>query len=247
MQNEKLYSMQKEFAGYLKSDVLLKEAIKEICVKDMIRGSLVSRNAHKDKVQIETILNGELQRDLPVKDYIFIQNFRDVIRVAFICLEMGNYLDKYLLLSSYRTLKEDETAYYRKTNPVIYAINHVPAHSLDIEDKLDDCLRRIYKREAGSDVVLKAMYIHNKIMDIYPFEEYSAELAVFAMNYYLLEQGFMPISMDISRTDYLEMVSENLKGHKLEEFYGFLKKSIEDKLEGTIEACREYVESNRLE
>ena len=106
MQNDKLYSMQKELAAYLKSDGLLKEAVREICVKDMIRGSLVSRNAHREDVKIDEILSGELQRDLPVKDYIFIQNFRDVIRVAFICLEMGNYLDKYLLLSAYRTLRE---------------------------------------------------------------------------------------------------------------------------------------------
>ena len=245
MQNDRLYSMQKELAAYLKSDGLLKEAIREICVKDMIRGSLVSRNAHREDVKIDEILSGELQRDLPVKDYIFIQNFRDVIRVAFICLEMGNYLDKYLLLSAYRTLREDEGAYFRKNNPVIYSINHVPAHSLDIEEKLDDCLRRVYRKEAGSDVVLKAMYIHNKIMDIYPFEEYSAELAVFAMNYYLLEQGFMPVSMDMSRNDYLEIVGENLKGHRLEEFYAFLKSSITDNMEGTIDACREYCESNQ--
>ncbi|MBQ9708225.1 MAG: hypothetical protein IJV66_03475 [Firmicutes bacterium] len=114
MQHEKLYTMKKELGEYLRSDSLLKDAIKELSVKDMIRGSLIARNAHHDQVKLEAILEeGELQRDIPVKDYVFIQNFRDVIRVALICLEMGNYLDKYLLLSSYRTLVNDQSAYFR--------------------------------------------------------------------------------------------------------------------------------------
>ncbi len=241
MQHDELYSMKKELAGYLKGNPLLKSAIEEVSRKDIIRGSLVTRNAHHERVQLDKILEGELQRDLPVRDYIFIQNFRDVIRVGQICLKMGNYLDKHLLLSAYRTLVEDQSAYFRKSNQVVYALNHVPVHSLDIEDKLDDCLRRVYRREAGDDVVLKAMYIHNKIVDIYPFENYSIELAIYGMNYYLMENDLVPINMPIARDDYHEIVSANLKGHRQKEFYDFLQKSIYDKMEGTINACKEYL------
>ena len=246
MQHEKLNSMRKQLANYLRSDELLRNAIKELSSKDMIRGSLLARNAHHSQVKLDEILDeGELQRDLPVKDYVFIQNFRDVVRVGMVCLEMGNYLDKYLLLSSYRTLTGDQSAYFRKTNPVIYSINHVPAHSLDIEDELDDCLRRVYRADSGNDVVLKAMFIHNKMIDIYPFEEYSIELAIFAMNYFLMENGLVPVNMPIDRRSYLEIVGENLKGHRQEEFYGFLQKAIYDKMEGTLTACEEYVRENK--
>ena len=48
---------------------------------------------------------------------------------------------------------------------------------------------RVYSPKAGNDVILKAMYIHNKLIDIYPFEEYSGEIAVFAMNYFLMENS----------------------------------------------------------
>lgn len=243
MQHEKLYSMKKELAEYLKSDPLLKDAVKEVNRKDIIRGSLVARNSHHDQVQLDAILNGQLQRDVPVKDYVFIQNFCDVIRVAENCLQMGNYIDKYLLLSAYRILAEDDNAYFRKNNPVVYAFNHVPTYSLDIEEKLDDCLRRVYKREAGNDVILKAMYIHNKIIDIYPFSDYSAELAIFAMNYFLMESGFAPINMKLRREEYHTIVGENLKGHRQEEFYRFLEKSVYDKMEGTISACKEYIDN----
>lgn len=236
--------MRKELAGMIKNNRLLKSAVREVNRIDMIKASLIVRNPNHDKINIEEILSGgELQRDVPVGDYMFIENFSNVVRLAFNCIEMGNYLDRHLLISAYRTLAEDENAYFRKNNPVIYAFNHVPTHSVDVEEKLDDALRRIYSREAGNNVILKAMYVHNKIIEIYPFKEYSAELAVFAMNYYLMENGLAPINMPISRQDYHEIVGACLKGQRQEEFYNFLSRAVYDKMKGTVEACREYLKN----
>lgn len=243
--HEELYEMRKELAGMIKNDRLLKSAVREVNRVDLIRASLIARNPNHEKINVEEILNGgALQKDLPVGDYMFIENFSNVVRVAFNCIEMGNYLDKHLLISAYRLLSENEDGYFRKNNPVIYAFNHVPEHSVDIEEKLDAAVRRVYSREAGNNVILKAMYIHNKLIDIYPFEEFSAELAIFAMNYYLMENGFAPINMPIDRQDYFEIVGECLKGHRQEEFYNFLCRAVYDKMRGTVDACREYLKNN---
>lgn len=242
--HEKLYSMKKELAGMLKNDRLLKSAVREVNKLDMIKGSLIVRNSNHETIAIDKILEGELQKDIPVKDYVFIENFCSLIRVAFNCLEMGNYLDKNFLISGYRILSEDENGYFRKSNPVLYSFNHVPVYSTDIEEKLDDAMRRVYSPEAGNNVVLKAMYIHNKLIDIYPFEEYSAELAVFAMNYYLMENGITPINMPLDRRDYFSIVADCLKGRRQEEFYNFLCNAVYDKMQGTIDACREYLKKN---
>lgn len=241
--HEKLYDMKKELIGLLKQDRLLKSAVREVNKIDMIKGSLIVRNPRHDKIAVDEILKGDLQRDVPVKDYVFMENFCKVINVAYNCLEMGNYLDKYFLISAYRILIEDESGYFRKTNPVVYSYNHVPTHALDIEEKLDDALRRVYSLEAGNNVILKAMYIHNKLIEIYPFSQYSGELAVFAMNYYLMENGLAPINMPISREDYFNIVGDCLKGHRQEEFYNFLCRAVYDKMQGTIDACREYLKN----
>lgn len=244
--HEELYEMRKELAGMIKNDRLLKSAVREVNRVDLIKASLIARNPNHEKINVEEILNGgALQKDLPVGDYMFIENFSNVIRVAFNCIEMGNYLDKHLLISAYRLLSENEDGYFRKNNPVVYAFNHVPEHSVDIEEKLDAAVRRVYSREAGNNVILKAMYIHNKLIDIYPFEEFSAELAIFAMNYYLMENGFAPINMPIDRQDYFEIVGECLKGHRQEEFYNFLCRAVYDKMRGTVDACREYLKNNK--
>ena len=127
-------------------------------------------------------------------------------------IDMGNSLDKHLLINGYRLLSEDPNGYFRKSNPVVYAFNHVPPHAVDVEDRLVDCLCRVYGRDSGHNVALKAMYVHNKIIDIYPFDDFNAELAIFGMNYYLLENGLMPIGMSISRQEYQTQVSDCLKG-----------------------------------
>lgn len=245
---EELYSMRKELAGMIKNNRLLKSAVMEVNRIDMIKASLIVRNANHDKIKIEEILNGgELQKDVPVGDYMFIENFNNVTRLAFNCLEMGNYLDRHLLISAYRILSEDENGFFRSNNPVVYAFNHVPEHSSDISERLDDAVRRVYSKESGNNVILKAMYIHNKLIDIFPFKDYSAELAVFAMNYYLMENGFAPINMPIDRQDYFNLVGECLKGHrsKQEEFYNFLYNAVFDKMKGTVEACREYLKAQQ--
>lgn len=242
--HEKLYSMKKELAGMLKNDRLLKSAVREVNKIDMIKGSLIIRNPNHQTIPIEKILEGDLPKDVPVKDYVFIENFCNLVRVAYNCLEMGNYLDKHFLISGYRILSENEDGYFRKSNPVLYSFNHVPVYSADIEEKLDDAMRRVYSPEAGNNVILKAMYIHNKLIDIYPFQEYSAELAIFAMNYYLMENGITPVNMPIDQREYFSIVADCLKGQRQEQFYNFLCNAIYDKMEGTVDACREYLKNN---
>ncbi len=239
--HEKLYQMRIELAAMLKSNRLLSSAVQEVNRIDMVRAALILRSTNHDRVPVEKILEGQLPKEVPVKDYVFIENFSNLVRIGFSNLEMGNSLDKHLLISGYRILSENENGYFRRSNPVVYTFNHVPPHSVDVEDRLDDCLRKVYSRESGNNIVLKAMYIHNKIIDIYPFEKYNGELAIFGLNYYLLENGLAPISMALTRQEYQSQVSDCLKGVHQEKFYDFLCGAVYDKMNGTIEACREYI------
>lgn len=239
--HEELYNMRIELAAMLRNNRLLRSAVSEVNRIDMVRAALILRSSNHEKVPVEQILEGDLPKEVPVKDYVFISNFSNLVRIGFSNMEMGNTLNKHLLINGYRVLSENENGYFRKSNPVVYAFNHVPPHAVDCERCLDDCLRRVYSRESGDNVILKAMYVHNKIVDIYPFEEFNGELAIFAMNYFLLENGLAPISLALTREDYLDQISDCLKGVHQERFYNFLCGAVYDKMNGTIEACREYI------
>ena len=234
--------MKQQLAELFQENRDLRKAVREANRIEMIRASMIIRNTRHDILAVDRILEGELQRDVSVGDYVFIQNFGEVLNMAYSNLEMGNSLDKNLLVKAYRILAEDPEGYFRKSNPVVYAFNHVPPHRVDVEELLTDALRRVYSPEAGNNVVMKAMYVHNKLIDIYPFDEFSGEIAVFAMNYYLMHEGLMPISFPIDRQEYLDLVAACLKGTRRSEFYNFLYKTIDDKMQRTIAACSEVIE-----
>ena len=240
MQSEFLI-MKKQLQDLFDENRGLKKAVRKVNRVDMIRASMIIRNTRHDILAVDRILEGELQKDISVGDYVFIQNFCEVLNMADSNLEMGNSLDKNLLVKTYRILAEDPEAAFRKTNPVIYAFNHVPPHRSDVDELLTEVFRKLYSSEAGNNVVMKAMYVHNKLIDIFPFDEYNGEIAVFAMNYYLMSEGLMPISLPIDRQDYLDLVNACLKGNRQNEFYDFLYKTIDDKMQRTITACSEVI------
>ena len=132
---EKLYSMKKELAELLGRDRLLKSAVKQVNKLEMIKASMVIRNPHHETIDIDRILGGELKKDLALGDYVFIENFCKLVKLADNCLDMGNYIDKNFLISAYRTLADDSDGYFRKSNPVVYTFNHVPVHSLGYRGK----------------------------------------------------------------------------------------------------------------
>lgn len=240
MQKE-LLELKKELNAILSSDAALKQALREVNKMDMIKASLIVRNGKHQEVQVDRIVEGELIRDVSIGDYVFVNNYAELVKMAYNYLEMGNSVDRNLLVSAYRILAEDPDGGLRKDNPVVYSINHVPPHSSDVDSRLTNAFRKIYGNEMADDVVARAMYMHNSIMDIWPFDEFSGELAIFAMNYYLMEQGLMPIDMPMKQEDYLELVAACLKGRRPDEEYEFFRAAITTKMISTIEVCKGYV------
>ena len=51
--HEKLNSMRRELTEILRSDRLLKSAVREVNKMDMIKGSLIIRNSRHDNIAIE--------------------------------------------------------------------------------------------------------------------------------------------------------------------------------------------------
>ncbi len=232
--------LKNEFAEVLSRNSNLKKAIREVTKKELIKASLVVRNPRHKSVSVDGILEGILQKDVTVGDYVFIQSSNELMREIYGNLEMGNKMDRNLLVKAYRILSEDDEGSFRNSNPVVYGFNLVPVNATEIEQQIEEMFRKVYSDDTGDNVILNAMFIHNKIIEIWPFEEFSGELAVFAMNYYFMEKGLMPIIFDMEQQDYLDLVSACLKGRRREELYKYIYGAVKDKMKNTIEICKGY-------
>jgi len=238
---EELLKMKKELASILAANKALKQALREVNKLDMIKASLIVRNPRHQSLNIDKILDGDLPTDVAVGDFVFIENYCELVKSAYSNLNMGNSMNAGLLKAAYRILEEDPDADFRKDSPVVFAFSHMPPDWQDIEERLTNSFRRIYAGRIENDIAARAMYIHNCVIDIWPFDEYNGELAIFAMNYYLMEQGYMPIDMPMERKDYIELVTSCLKGIRVDEEYEFFRDAIVEKMTGTLEACRGYI------
>ena len=81
--HEELYNMRIELAAMLRNNRLLRSAVQEVNRVDMVRAALILRSSSHDKVPVEKILDGELPKEVPVKDYVFIENFSNLVRIGF--------------------------------------------------------------------------------------------------------------------------------------------------------------------
>ena len=238
---EELLKMKKELASILAANKALKQALREVNKLDMIKASLIVRTDKHQDLNIDRILDGDLPKDVAVGDFVFIENYCELVKSAYNNLNMGNSMNSGLLKAAYRILEEDPDAGFRTDSPVVFTFSHVPPDWQDIEERLTNSFRRIYAGRIENDIAARAMYIHNCVIDVWPFDEYNGELAIFAMNYYLMEQGFMPIDMPMERKDYIELVTSCLKGIRVDEEYEFFRDAIAEKMRGTLDACRGYL------
>ena len=135
MQKE-LLEMKKELASILASNKALKQALREVNKLDMIKASLIVRTPNHQSLRIDEILDGELPKNVAVGDFVFIENYCELVKAAYNNLNMGNSLSAGLLKAAYRILEEDPDADYRKDSPVVFAFSHVPPDWQDIEERL---------------------------------------------------------------------------------------------------------------
>ena len=163
---EQLMEMKKELAQMLASNKALKQALREVNKLDMIKASLIVRTPKHQSLKIDRILDGELPTDVAVGDFVFIENYCELVKAAYNNLNMGNSMSAGLLKSAYRILEEDPDADFRKDSPVVFAFSHVPPDWEDIDDRLTNSFRRLYAGRIENDIAARAMYVHNCVIDI---------------------------------------------------------------------------------
>ncbi|MDD6189968.1 MAG: Fic family protein [Firmicutes bacterium] len=224
----------------LKGRPMLDKAIHQVNRINMIKGTLIARSENHRDIPVSEILEGRLDTGVSLGDYTYMEKAKELVKKLYGSLSMGNSVDRNFLLNCSRVLTENPEAYFRKDNPVIYTFNHVPPHRSDVEENLAALIRKVYEGNTDNNPVFRAMLLHNGIINIWPFEEYSAEIALFAMNYFLMEKGFIPVTFDMPRKEYLEVVSDNLKGRREKEFYYTLREAVTDTLEEAVDACAGY-------
>ncbi len=159
------------------------------------------------------------------------------------------FMDNLLIMDSEVSLKiiekfyeimcEGEGAMLRRSNPTLFTLDYNPPHWKDIERLLEEFIKWTYEQAPDGNEIMKAAYMHNKLIEIYPFEFYSESVATLLMYYSLMKDGYPVFELRLSEPEYNTAVMNYLKSHDIEPFYKALERSIYNKLEVLLQLTAE--------
>ncbi len=180
--------------------------------------------------KIERILKGDFVIDVSVSHHAAVSNHQQTIRMLCDMAEMDVYLSKNILMKMYDCLIKPPCLDFRKSNPVLHMLSYNPPHFKEIEEQIDLLFYWFYKDNYSLNPIERAALVHNKLIEIYPFESGSEAVARAAAQYILLQAGFPIILWNISEQEYYDAVSLYLKSEDITPIYEVLERGTYNKL-----------------
>ncbi|MDD2190556.1 MAG: Fic family protein [Eubacteriales bacterium] len=215
-----------------------REAIKlidEINLVDWIYTSMKLDGNNITRSSVQKIVNGEFVIDVKVNDHTAITKYQKAIRLSYDMADMNVEPDEKYLFRFYQILADCPAQEYRRTNPVLFALGYNPPHPSEIEEQMDILIQWMQSDDFINNPILKAAYLHNKLIEIYPYETHTEAVARMAMYYELLRNGFPPILLNFSETEYYAALRSYLKKEEIQPMYDALERAVYNKLEIMIQ------------
>ncbi|HYE69558.1 MAG TPA: Fic family protein, partial [Anaerovoracaceae bacterium] len=138
--------------------------------------------------------------------------------------------EKYLF-RFYQLLANSESLEYRRTNPILVMLDYIPPHPSEIEEQMEIMFQWMNTYDFQSNPILRAAYLHNKLVEIYPYETHSEAVARMAMYYELIRNGFPPVLLNLSESEYYGAIRSYLKKEEIQPMYEPLERGVYNKLE----------------
>lgn len=167
---------------------------------------------------IENDNNENEYSELDIKE---VRNHFHTYRLIFQKITQRKKLDEDLIKDIHERLTKDIThgGGYRMLNVQIPGAIHQPPDYVKVYDRMK---KMFYDLEYFSGTTIqKAAFVVGNIFKIHPFLAYNSTLALFVMNYILLYDGYIAISIDKKMVkDFLEAIDNfkvNKEMHYLEE------------------------------
>ncbi len=207
------------------------EYIDEINLVDWIYTILRLDGSCIGKADVQRIVKGEFIVDVSVSDHSAVGSYHDAIRLAHDMAGMEIELTEKYLFRFYQILANPPSLEYRRTNPVLIMLDYIPPHPSEIEEQMDILFQWMDTNDFQSNPILRAAYLHNKLVEIYPYETCSESVARMAMYYELIRNGFPPVLLNLSESEYYSAIRSYLKKEEIQPLYEPLERGVYNKLE----------------
>lgn len=205
--------------------------INEYNLLDCIHSSLRLDGSAITKEATTKIMKGEFVVEATLGDHVLIEHYKNAFKLAYDMIEMSFNLDLKCLMKFYHILSDDDALKYRRSNPILIQYKYNPPHPQEIEEQMGILMKWVYKKNVDQNPIERAVMLHNRIIEIYPYEKFSESVARMAMNYMLLSEGFPPVGISMKESEYNDAISLYLKKEDIQPIYSSVERAIYNKLE----------------
>jgi len=219
LENRKPYS--REVTNYIEE----LNTVDWIYTSMRLDGSNITRNS------VQKILKGEFIIDVTLNDHAGIGNYQEVVKLAYDMADMGIELNEKYLFRFYQILAKPEKLEYRRNNPILLMLDYNPPHPSEIDEQMGILFMWLNTYDFQGNPILRAAYIHNKIIEIYPFETYTKAVARRAKYYELIRTGRPPVVFNLFEQEYDEALKRFLRKEEIQPIYEPLERGIYNKLD----------------
>lgn len=157
------------------------------------------------------IAGGEYVLDATLEDHLLVANLLEVLSLMEALLGMREELSAGTLNKFYRILSGGRPQDYRRSTPVLFHLSYNPVLPQEIEEELAVLFRKLHSHPV-SNPLEQAVYVHNEIIRIYPYDDCNELIARAAMEYELLYCGQSMYPLTLTETEYNQALTQYLKG-----------------------------------
>lgn len=159
------------------------------------------------------IAKGEYILEATLEDHMTVTHLVEVLPLMYTLFSMQEELSSATLTKFYEEISGGQIPLYRKTTPVLFHLSYNPVLPQEINEELRKLFTAVY-RDSEMDSIEKAVYIHDHLIRIYPFDNYSETVARAALEYQLISSGLPMIPLTLSEQEYNNALTTFLKHGK---------------------------------
>ncbi len=205
--------------------------IQELNTLDWIYSSIRLDGKSISKENVLRIIKGEFVTECSIDEHLEVRNYCDTIKLAEDMKEMSIELSVTYIFKLYQALAKPDFLNYRRSNPVLREIDYIPPHFNEIDEQMEIMIQWLKTEDVGVNPIMKAAILHNKFIEIYPFEHHSESMARMVMQYELIRNGLPPVMIQMSEQEYNKAVLDFLKTEDTMPLYEMLLRGVYNKLE----------------
>jgi len=161
--------------------------------------------------QIDRILDGKCILEATIEDHMLINQMTDAKEYIEKRAAKGYNVTLKAIKEIHELVTSETETDFRKSSPVLFQYNFTPLAPDCIENAMEELVAFARDEDGDVNFVEKAVQVHNRFIEIYPYREGNEYVARLLMYLILLLNGVPVSPLELSEQEYNDCIIEYLK------------------------------------